>query len=380
MRSKNNWVEGVVIVLISTLSTAIFLEGVYSLWNYNSNHQALTFELFKYLGGTSGVNPGGTSQNGTEQESYTGVLSDSTELEVLLPLFKENGIGMGNTPFREVIKAKASINTTDSCFRQKANIQKTIHQLRSTLFNQLDPITVFYDTGKQLPQKVQDFITRYSYRYVIHTTNAQGERLTLPAVQRQRIAIIAGDSVANGAMVNDADTLASQLQSRDDSRQYISLGVGGASAKDSICILSEAARRYHDRIDELIYVYSENDLDSRKQFGTPKEVISWIEKYASENSIKHTTVIYSPYIYNIVPSITRIQGRARSTHENEREQLIDYTARAGFRYIDLGAIAHDEIITQDTIFAALSLYVDHAHLSRLGTRKLADTLLDRAKW
>jgi hypothetical protein len=66
-------------------------------------------------------------------------------------------------------------------------------------------------------------------------------------VTSDRKVIIAGDSVANGVGIGDSETISSQLQALDSTRQYVNLGIAQATAADIICALDKAARRYKAR-------------------------------------------------------------------------------------------------------------------------------------
>ena len=59
----------------------------------------------------------------------------------------------------------------------------------------------------------------------------------------------------------------------DPTREYINIGIGGADAADIVCALDKAGRRYKGQIEELIYVYCENDINPTKPYGTPREVL-----------------------------------------------------------------------------------------------------------
>jgi hypothetical protein len=197
-------------------------------------------------------------------------------------------------------------------------------------------------------------------------------------VQSSDKVIVAGDSVANGGLLNDHETLASRLQLRDRERQYINIGIGGADASDIICALQRTAKRYPDQIRELIYIYAENDLKDDKPWGTPAEVLGWLQEFVSENNIEKTTVIYAPFIYNILPHHTRFRGGYRGsnyeTHAVERNQLEDLSKEAGFRYVDITDLAMAEIEAAGTQFAALALFNDRLHWSPLGSERMAEFL------
>src|SRR5918995_6886804 len=161
--------------------------------------------------------------------------------------------------------------------------------------------------------------------------------MTVPAVERQEIVFVAGDSVAAGAMINDDETLASVLQRRDASRRYVNLGKGGSEAAEIRCNIELAAARYPSRVRELIYVYCENDFDEDESMGTPESVVSWLAKFVREQHIDRVTIVYAPYIFNVVPELTRVpgeRGERFNDHADEKARLLALVQDAGFGWVD----------------------------------------------
>src|SRR5918995_1707982 len=202
--------------------------------------------------------------------------------------------------------------------------------------------------------------------------------MTVPAVERQEIVFVAGDSVAAGAMINDDETLASVLQRRDPYRRYVNLGRGGAEAAEIRCNVELAAERYPRRIRELIYVYCENDFDDDESMGTPEAVMAWLRRFVREQGIGRTTVVYAPYIFNVVPELTRVpgeRGERFKDHADEKARLLALVQDAGFGWVDFGELALAEADARGTPFGALALYIDVVHHSPLGVERLADGLM-----
>ena len=108
----------------------------------------------------------------------------------------------------------------DGCEQNLPDQRRVLVQLRTSLFDRLDPVNAFWDPGKTLSPKVRDFISRYGVREVAVTTDAWGERRTLPESHAERTVIVVGDSITFGVLVDDSETLASQLQSRDPQHRY----------------------------------------------------------------------------------------------------------------------------------------------------------------
>ena len=357
---------GIVAVLV--------IEGAHSLVYWKTPHESATYAAVHWIK----TQMTGKYLHGDQR--HQGVLDDTAELEALVPLLVEQGVAMGNVPYAELDTARSRMNAVvDDCHTLQPNLDKTMFHLRSQIFNPLDPISVYYDTGATLDPALQAFFAEYGLPAVRMTSNANGERTTVPFIERNRKVLVAGNSVAFGAMIGDADTIASQLQSLDVERQYVSTAVGGADARDVICNLERAAQRYAGQIDELIYVYCENDFNLSLEYGKPEAVIAWLEEFAGANGLvpDKVTIVYAPYVYNIVPQITRFagyRGGDAATYLDEKQRLEAGVGAAGFRWIDIADIARDDNAAFGTQFATLHNFVDHLHLSPRGTRYLAKLL------
>ena len=140
------------------------------------------------------------------------------------------------------------------------------------------------------------------------TSNDTNERITLPAVLSPQKVLVVGDSVAAGSMIDDSETISSQMQRRDVSNQYINLGVNGVAAEDIVCRLKSAATRYKGQIKGLIYVFGENDFEPLQPYGKSEELVAWLKDYSMRENIPKVTIVFAPFIYNIIPHLTRFPG------------------------------------------------------------------------
>jgi hypothetical protein len=308
-------------------------------------------------------------------------LAGRDEIESLIPTMIQAGLGMGNTPYNELVTDQAAINEVgpDGCQSPKANLRKTTTYIRTVDYDLFDPPSLFFDRGVNLGNLLSQFVRKYSINMSDFSTNNDRERITFPILISQRKVLVAGDSVAVGAMIGDIDTISSQMQSRDVNSQYINLGVNGAPAEQIICRLKSAGIRYNQNIVHIIYIYSENDFDAQKPYGKPVEVIAWLKTFATDQNKAKVTIVFAPYIYNIIPNLTRFPGSRGAEHKTfaaESDALKQETLKAGFDYVSIGEMASKEAVSQQTDFAAFGLFVDHAHLSKYGVSKLVDKLLE----
>jgi hypothetical protein len=366
-----------VAILVCCIVTAVAflaIEGAYALTRGTKPAVSLSFQALETLGLAHEKRPRAVG-------AYAPYFNDPAELTALIGPLTDASVGVGNSPIKELQSENAAINTVvDGCMGMTPNLRKTAFYLRSNAFNPFDPITVFFDEGKPLDAPVAAFFDRYGTPPVTLSTNDVGERMTLPAIERPRKVLIAGDSVAFGAMVDDHDTIASQMQARDPARQYVNLGVAGVEAAQIVCRLEAAMRRYAGQVDELIYVYCENDFSPKLPYGKPEEVIEWLSALAAREAIDKVTVVFAPYIYTIAPEVSRFDGYPGGkfpARKKEREALMQAVEAAGFGWVDIGLLAREAQTREKSEFALFALFVDHVHLSPQGTTRLVDALTVR---
>ena len=362
-------------VALSIMLTLTVVEGMYAMWMSREHQTSLVYQAYNLL--KYSLAP---EEEELPWDPNTRAIFHTNTFKPLVDSFRSDEVALGNSWFHELRNEKTAMNgEQDGCKIQTAGLDKSMTYLNAGLYAPFAPVTAFHDYGKQLSPEVSAFINRYGFRQIRHRTNEHGERLTLPVTAMPRKVIVAGDSVANGAMLNDDETLSSRLQDLDRNRQYINIGIGGADASDILCALDRAAERYRGEIEELVYVYCENDFKDDKPFGRPEDVIGWLQDYVRNNGIEKTTVVYAPYLYNIIPSVTRFRGGYRGgrydRHAEERRTLEQASVSAGFRYLDMGRLALEEANTAGTVYAAMSLFSDRAHWSPAGTSRVAQKLL-----
>jgi lysophospholipase L1-like esterase len=363
-------IAGLALIAALTLFT---IEGVVSVSRWKHSSPSLVYGIYAGLF----LNPGRSAKGGPAQPS----LHEATreEIEALIPDMIEAGVGMGNVPYRELVTGRAAINDTgpDGCRSPKPGISKIAAYIRSGDYDRFDPPSLFYDAAGEIGGNLQQFIDTYSVKKSKFNSNAAGERVTIPLVDAAKKILVAGDSVAAGSMIDDSETISSHLQRVNFAEQYVNLGVNGAAAEDIVCRLGKAALRYRGNIAGLVYVYCENDFDSSLPYGRPEEVISWLKEFSQREQIPEITVVFAPYIYNIVPHLTRFASTRGATHNRYAEEgarLKSEVEAANFHYISIADVAREEAQRRGTDFAVFSLFVDHVHLSDYGVSLLVEAL------
>lgn len=355
-------------VVLTIVLVVLAGEGLYALAHFKSAEPSAIYKIYSML------RPAKAPSLDPDWPEITNV----DQIKPYLDAMRDNGVGLGNSPFHGLQTGKASMRReVDGCREMKPNLHETMSYLRSELFNNFNPINYFYDSSNKLPADLAQFLDKYTFRKVTLTTNEHGERLTLPSVQSNDKILVVGDSMGLSAMVNDDETLASQLQAQDPTHQYVNIGVGGADAKDIVCAIERAAKRYAGQIRGIIYPFCENDLSKSKPLGQPEELIPRLARIKEDNKIDSFTIIYMPYIFNAIPDVTRFPGHpdySIGRHWDEKKRLLQLASKAGFKALDYTEITDAERKATGSQFAAFALFIDRLHLSRYGIQRLVERL------
>jgi lysophospholipase L1-like esterase len=358
----------VVVVAVVCVIVLLTGEGLFAIVRWDHSDRSILYKTFALFGRDAQaemeLRPAGTH------------LAGRAEFAAAMPAFHASKVGLGNTDYGRMNADTVNYRLENGCRSMKADIRKVMSSIHSVVFEPFDPPMLFVNevafTGA-----VAEFVKTYGEPPFRFSTNAQSERVTLPLVEADRKVLIAGDSVAAGVGIDDANTMSSQLQQRDATRQYINLGIGGAEAKEIVCGLLRAIERYRGSVDELIYVYCANDLNPELPYGTPEETMDWLMSFVAEESIPKVTVVYAPFIYDVMPQLTRFRGykgERYSPHYVVGRILKERAKAAGFRFLNISDLAAAERATYGTQFASFMLFVDEVHLSPYGTRRLVEKL------
>ena len=110
-----------------------------------------------------------------------------------------------------------------------------------------------------------------------------------------------------------------------------------------------------------------------------EEMMNWLRAFVVDKDIDSVIMVYSPYIYNVVPQVTRIRGQKGYNfpfYGDEKERLLRAATKFNFSWIDFVDIANKEAKMVGSQFAPLALYVDRAHYSPLGVERIVDRVLE----
>ncbi len=342
-------------------------EGLYSLTRGAVAQPSLSYQLYTQLGR-------GEPPEFDAADPNARIVTRAAQIEAILEQLAGDRVGLGNSPFGELKTPETRMNRElDGCLSLKPDLDKRMAYIRSNLYNPFDQITAFYDADRELSPEVETFLERYAFRSVRQRTNEHGERLTLPRVEAQTVVLVAGDSVANGAMLEDDETLSSQLQARDRTRRFVNLGVPGARSADVLCALDRASERYAGRIQDLVYVFCENDFSDEAPYGRPEALIERLAEFRDREGLERVVFVYTPYVYNVLPEMTRVRGHSHyrfPTYRESKRTLLRLAREAGFAVVDWLDATEEAQRRESSLLAPLALYLDHIHLSPRGTREL----------
>ena len=361
-------------IIVSALLTLVVAEGLYSIIRWDRMDRSLTHRSYLLIKHS-------IRDLMVDREQDSVQLLNREDFDSIIPLLKKVKAGLGSTPYKSLVTDETSFIYRDQngCLRQKPNVRKIMVPLRTIEFDPLDPPNLILDSEGLSNTDIAKLIANYGGAVVPMSTNELGERVTLPLVNANRKVLIVGDSVAQGARLDDADTIASQLQRADLSRQYINLGVGGAKSSDVLCSVEYGLHRYKGSIDTIIYVFSESDFRKRGAgaYQTPGDVISKLAEMTKKEGVQHIIVVLAPFIYNVIPQHTRFRGYRGEdfpSYSMEAKALEESVKAFGYTFIDIRPTIYAELRAAKTDFAAFSYFIDKSHPSASGAKLIADLI------
>lgn len=360
--------------------TYLVAEGIYSLALWDEMDGSLTYKTYERVAGASDLyGPSAASAEGPPADlPIFRHLATRAMVEAFLPQFAKAGIAMGDVP-RELHqenleRVAVTSESPEGCRIAKPNLHKTTIQLRSNEFKLLSPPTLFFDDDATLSDDVKAFLADYGLRNSALHTNEFGERVTVPAVNAASKVLVAGDSIAFGLNIGDNDTLASQLQSQDSTKQYVTVGVPGGSAADVICGLESASQRYHGQIDGLIYVYSPTDFSRKDKYGEPDEFLKWLKHFVERENVREVTLVMGSNLYTIEPHLIRLFKPQKEWYREARA-LREGALGAGYKFVGVTDLALEEANKRKTDLAPWAMFMDgYGHLSPYGGSMVVDRI------
>jgi lysophospholipase L1-like esterase len=233
----------------------------------------------------------------------------------------------------------------------------------------LDPPVLYQLSSASLSASAQHWIRAHSRMELAYSTDQRGRRLTFPVVQSDHKILIVGDSVAFGVGVNDEDTVASQLQQTlGTTASVINAGVGGHNGDQAFQMAEKLSRT--ERFETLVYIACQNDFETVGEVRPLLERFRTIANRFSGNVI----VILETYLEYNGRDVLLAQGWHPSDiaqTDQLRAAFPHETKALGFLYADWSDIVDEYRPSVRSVFSPFALYVDHCHLSRIGTSLMA---------
>ena len=260
----------------------------------------------------------------------------------------------------------------------KPDVKIGAYMMKSTKALNIDPPVIYFQHGDihKLSSQSKAYITEQSRMYFEYSTDGSGFRKTIPNVTSDRKILIIGDSVPFGAGVDDENTAASHLQKLvGEQFKVLNAAVGGYTGTQAYLVAKKLSNQ--NNFEGLIYVACQNDFMIVKDWvGEAKKVLSKIQSLSNKFNNNVMVILITYMEYNL-RDIFLIKGwkeeKINQTHllRNSMHQI---TEKLNFEYRDWTDNVHNFMEQEKSIFSRFALYSDHAHLSPLGNRLLANTM------
>jgi lysophospholipase L1-like esterase len=271
-------------------------------------------------------------------------------------------------------------------FVLRPDVRISVSMLKSTKAINVDPPVLYlkYDDNLEYSNRLKAYIKEESRINYSYSTDSNGFRKTVPEVNSDKQILIIGDSVPFGVGVDDENTVASQLQ-KIIGEQYriINGGVGNYNGQQAFLMAKKLSNE--NNFAGLIYVACQNDfMKAESWVGEATDVLTKINTI-SDRFNNNIIIMLETYMEYNLRDFFLDKGwsdkRIEKTH-SLRKSLPKITAEFGFEYYDWTEIASDFMNKEKSIFSRFALYSDHAHLSPLGNRLMANELFSiiQHKW
>lgn len=262
-------------------------------------------------------------------------------------------------------------------YKLRPNVKIRQHMVTPTDPGNLDPPIVIYDVKRDLPDNLVTWLKENSSLVYDYTTDSAGRRVTLPVVSAEEKIIVAGDSVTFGVGVGDSQTMASHLQAIvGESKQVINLGVGGYKAWQAYQAALDSPDAHKGNV--LIYIACQNDFDDKSSGFDIVSMEGWTKKFAALKTSGHYSdvviVLQSYQQFSFHHFLNRWPDHQVRKMADGFSYFDKISTGHGFTGVNWNTMLKEFNTSNQSLFAGMSLYADHVHLSPLGNRLLAERL------
>lgn len=260
----------------------------------------------------------------------------------------------------------------------KPDVKMVAYMLKSTKTLNLDPpvINLQYGDNHQLSSQLKAYINEQSRMYYEYSTDGEGFRKTVPNVTSERKILIIGDSVPFGVGVDDESTAASHLQKLvGEEFKIVNAGVGGYNGIQAFLVAKKLSNQ--NSFEGLIYIACQNDFMIVNDWvGEAKKVLNKIQSLSNRFNNNVMVILVTFMEYNLRDILLAKGWKEKKIHRTHllRNSMLQITEKLNFEYRDWTDNVRNFMEQEKSIFSRFSLYSDHAHLSPLGNRLLANTM------
>ena len=262
-------------------------------------------------------------------------------------------------------------------YELRPDVTVTAHLFDASERGNIDPPVIAYSEISRPSETTVNWLNENAVLTYAYSTDSKGNRQTIPDISADRKVFVLGDSVAFGVGVNDEHTFASFLQSRmGNTHEVINLGVGGYGATQIL----ERARLIEtaDSRDIVIFVACQNDFHDNVYGFDEEKLTDFMNKLVSlqkKKNFAEVLVVFQTYqeysfsnFWTVWPD-KFIRNMTAGIQKFERLGV-----DLGLKTLNWDRLVNQFNASERSIFAGMSLYFDHNHLSPLGNRILADAV------
>ena len=300
------------------------------------------------------------------------VLEELTQLNAVI----ENAGNPTNQPEHNTL---AVIPDNELTYVLRPDTKMFVNILRSTKGFNFDPPVLYlrHDDQFRMSERLRAYLKKESRLNYTYSTDDHGFRRTVPYVDSNKQVLIIGDSVPFGVGVADEFTAASHLQGMVGKRyRIINASVGGYDGQQAFLLAKKISN--NGKFAGLIYVACQNDFMGMDDWIQEANNILIRIKSISQRFGDNVVVVLHTYMEYTLRDIFVENGwkqkRIEKTHAL-RSALPRICKEYGYGYYDWTEVVDDFLKVEKSIFSRFALYADHAHLSPLGNRLLAEKVV-----
>ena len=319
-------------------------------------------------------------------KSYKAVMRLPDDLLAELTLLKAP-IGNANNPTKLPEHQTYLTRLDDEIgYLLNPDVNLSVNLLTSTKAINVDPPVLHLQASdiQHISPGLKSYLQQESRLSYSYSTNSEGFRRTVPHIESDKQILIIGDSVPFGVGVDDENTMASQLQKIvGNEYQIVNAGVGGYSGHQAFLRAKKLGSE--NKYAGLIYVACQNDFMGDADWTTTaKDTLTELDSISGLFNNNVAVVLETYMEYNLLDFFLELGWSSQHIENTHalRKDLPRIAAELGFEYHDWTDTVQNFMLREKSIFSRFALYSDHAHLSALGNRLMADEVYSmiQDKW